>query len=246
MLQVKSAQERWEERVGAPEIPSAPTHLPNDAVAVIYRPTRSAMTSGKARSQHWKLRFEPRSPCHVEPLMGWTGSDDPLSQIEITFPSVERAVAYARRQGVNFVVRGVSDVGANVRQMTDAKAQVNSPATVRPWVERTLGPDVIKQGVPSGTDPSCAYANPKDVLADSALSRLEKRDVLQRWALDAYLIELALSKGRPVSHRSRLDEVIDALIDLDENKPAVTVIGMAGPGCAGRPGRATENRRGVR
>jgi ETC complex I subunit-like protein len=225
MLQIKSAQERWEERVGAPQIPPAPSHFPTDAVAVIYRPTRSAMTSGKARSQQWKLRFKPRSPHYVEPLMGWTASDDPVSQIELTFPSMETAVAYARRQGLNFVVRGVSDVGANVRRITDAKA--TSQATVRPWrlewVERTLGPDVIKQGVPSGADPSCGYADPKDVLADSALSRPEKRDVLQRWALDAYLVELALSKGRPVPHQSRLDEVIDALIDLDENKPAVTL-----------------------
>lgn len=59
MLQVKSAQERWEERVAAPQIPPAPSHFPNGAVAVIYRPTRSAMTSGKARSQHRKLRNVP-------------------------------------------------------------------------------------------------------------------------------------------------------------------------------------------
>jgi hypothetical protein len=34
MLQVKSAQERWDERVSAPQIPPAPSHFPNDALAV--------------------------------------------------------------------------------------------------------------------------------------------------------------------------------------------------------------------
>jgi len=157
--------------------------------------------------------------------MGWTGNDDTLSQVELAFPSVEAAVAYARRQGVNFVVRGLSAVGDNLQRVADAKARGTSRETVRPWrlegIERTLGPEVIQQGVPRGTDASSGYANPKDVLADPALTQSEKRDVLQRWALDAYLIELALSKGLPVSHQSRLDDVIDALIDLDDTKPAV-------------------------
>jgi hypothetical protein len=88
------------------------------------------------------------------------------------------------------------------------------------WVERTLGREIIKQDTPRGPDPSSDYGNPKDVLADPALTQPEKRDKLQRWALDAYLIERALPKGHPVWRQSRLDEVIDALIDLDENKRA--------------------------
>ena len=160
--------------------------------------------------------------------MGWTGSDDALSQVELSFPSLEAAAAYARRQGLNSVIRGHRDVGANVRHMPDEKS--------RPWrlesVKRTLGPEVIKKGVQPGTDPSAGYADPKDVLADLALTKSGKRDVLQRWALDAYLIEMALSKGHPISHPSRLEEVIDALIDLDEDKTAV--IAQHAPGRAER------------
>jgi hypothetical protein len=81
--------------------------FPPDAVAVIYRPARSAMTSGLANTRQWKLRFERRSAPFIEPLMGWTGGDDTLTQVELTFRSAEEAVAYARRQGLKSVVHGL-------------------------------------------------------------------------------------------------------------------------------------------
>jgi hypothetical protein len=80
--------------------------FPRDAVARIYRPARSAMTSGTARTRRWLLRFDRRRPPFVEPLMGWTGGNDTLTQVELTFPSREAALAYARRQGLAYVVEG--------------------------------------------------------------------------------------------------------------------------------------------
>jgi hypothetical protein len=62
MLQeTNSAQECWTERDGAPRTALTRSVFPDDALAVIYKPARSAMTSGKARTRDWKLRFEPRS-----------------------------------------------------------------------------------------------------------------------------------------------------------------------------------------
>jgi ETC complex I subunit conserved region len=81
---------------------------------LIYRPARSAMTSGKARTREWKLRFEPRMPRYIEPLMGWTEHDDTLAEVELSFPSMEAAVAYARRGGLHYVVQGLTDVGTNI------------------------------------------------------------------------------------------------------------------------------------
>jgi hypothetical protein len=80
--------------------------FPRDAVARIYRPARSAMTSGKARTRRWLLRFDRRRPPFVEPRMGWTGGDDTLTQVELAFPTREAALAYARRQGLAYVVEG--------------------------------------------------------------------------------------------------------------------------------------------
>jgi hypothetical protein len=224
MLQsVKSAEERWMDRVGVSPVPPTPSVFPADVVAIIYQPARSAMTSGKARTQQWKLRFEPSSPQFIEPLMGWTGSDDTLSQVELTFPSAEAAVAYARRQGLRYVLHGDKDADANVRQIGHVNRANSSqlPSTPRPrrleWIEQTLGPDVIRNGIPAGSGPSARYASPRDVLRDPALSESQKADALRRWALDEYRSELALFKGDAVPHPSRLDEVVDALLDLVES-----------------------------
>lgn len=101
----KGVCEDWTERGGTPKRPLTPSIFPDDAAAIIYRPARSAMTSGKANTRHWKLRFDRRTPPFIEPLMGWTGGDDPLAQVELTFPTRDAAVAYAERQGLTFTVQ---------------------------------------------------------------------------------------------------------------------------------------------
>jgi hypothetical protein len=128
-------------------IPTPPSVLPNDAVAVIYRPARSAMTSGKARTRHWKLRFEPRTPRYIKPLMGWTGHDDTLAQVELSFPSLETAVAYARCEGLQYVVHGPSDLGSKVHHIEHGKyaASENSQSVASPArlerMEQTQSPE---------------------------------------------------------------------------------------------------------
>jgi hypothetical protein len=72
---------------------------------VIYQPAKSAMTSGRAATKRWLLEYEPQSAPFIEPLMGWTGSADPMAQMRLTFPSREAAVAYAERQGLDYEVR---------------------------------------------------------------------------------------------------------------------------------------------
>jgi hypothetical protein len=58
----------------------------------IYRPCRSVMQSGGCNRPAWVLEFEPASPPWIEPLMGWTASDDPFAQIRLTFPTLTAAV----------------------------------------------------------------------------------------------------------------------------------------------------------
>jgi hypothetical protein len=58
------------------------------------------------------------------------------------------------------------------------------------------------------------YANPDEILKSPKLSTQQKRELLCKWAFDAYRVEVTAA-GIPPCSPSRLDEVIDALIDLD-------------------------------
>ncbi len=73
-------------------------------VARIYRPAKTAMQSGQARSSEWLLEFEPAAPRAVDPLMGWTGSTDTKGQVKLQFATREEAIAYAERNGIAFRV----------------------------------------------------------------------------------------------------------------------------------------------
>jgi hypothetical protein len=78
-------------RAMTPLLPTGPT--------VIYKPARSAMTSGGRGTKRWVLRFERRRPLRIEPLMGWTAGDDPMAHVELKFGSLRSAIRYAERLG---------------------------------------------------------------------------------------------------------------------------------------------------
>ena len=71
-------------------------------LARIYRPAKTAMQSGKAKTKDWRLEFEPASARTVDPLMGWTSSSDMNGQVRLSFETREEAVAYAERHGIPF------------------------------------------------------------------------------------------------------------------------------------------------
>jgi hypothetical protein len=72
--------------------------------ARIYKPARTAMQSGTAKTREWVLDFEPEQPRMVEPLMGWTSSGDMKQQVRLSFDTKEEAVAYCERNGIAYQV----------------------------------------------------------------------------------------------------------------------------------------------
>jgi hypothetical protein len=72
--------------------------------ARIYKPSKTAMQSGFAKSKDWVLDFEPEEPRQVEPLMGWTSSGDMRQQLCLRFATKEEAVAYCERHGIAYQV----------------------------------------------------------------------------------------------------------------------------------------------
>jgi hypothetical protein len=73
-------------------------------VARIYKPAKTAMQSGTAKTTDWVLDYEPEQPRAIEPLMGWTSSGDMRQQLRLRFDTAEEAVAYCKRQGIPYQV----------------------------------------------------------------------------------------------------------------------------------------------
>ncbi len=72
--------------------------------ARIYKPTKTAMQSGAARTEDWVLEHMPESAREIDPLMGWTGSGNTQTQVKLTFPTKEEAIAYAEKMGLAYTV----------------------------------------------------------------------------------------------------------------------------------------------
>lgn len=83
--------------------------------ARIYQPAKSAMQSGTAKTKHWVLEYAQGSSREVDPLMGWTSSDDTQTQVKLRFDSKKDAVEYARDHGIDAVVQDPKARKHNVR-----------------------------------------------------------------------------------------------------------------------------------
>jgi len=233
---------------GAARRPPAGSVFPEDATARIFRPARSATTSGKARTRRWVLRFDRRTPDFIEPLMGWTGGDDTLVQVELSFPSLESAVAYAERQGLAYRVEGAAGSLGGLHPARDRQAlEAERRAALEDayagwfvfalmqarygWCDVPMLPDLER----ALTNPAAVFRSPAEVVTHPALSSDAKRQILTRWAWDEYLLQLATEEAMPEGREpSRLDAVKSALTRLDRLEGgAVLVVSRPGRGRAG-------------
>ncbi len=83
--------------------------------ARIYQPARNAMTSGAAKTKHWVLEYVSGAAREVDPLMGWTSSDDTQSQVRLTFETKDAALEYAEDHGIDAVVAEPHKRKPNIR-----------------------------------------------------------------------------------------------------------------------------------
>ncbi len=87
--------------------------------ARIYKPAKTAMQSGFAKTKNWVVDFDPEEPRHVEPLMGWTSSSDMRQQLRLRFATKEEAVAYCERHGVAYQLTEAAPVKRRIASYAD-------------------------------------------------------------------------------------------------------------------------------
>src|SRR5437868_1244025 len=74
------------------------------ALARIYRPSKTAMQSGRRQSKKWLLEYEPASRRDPDPLMGWSSAADTLNEVQLRFDTLEEAVAFADKHGMQYTI----------------------------------------------------------------------------------------------------------------------------------------------
>ena len=74
------------------------------ALARIYRPSKSAMQSGRGQARKWLLEYEPASRRDPDPLMGWSSAQDTLNEVRLRFDSEAEAIAFARKHRLDYTL----------------------------------------------------------------------------------------------------------------------------------------------
>ena len=72
--------------------------------AKIYKPSKTAMQSGRSKFNQWVLKFNNNRNQKKDSLMGWNGGSDTISQVELKFATKEDAIKYAKRNDIEYVV----------------------------------------------------------------------------------------------------------------------------------------------
>ena len=71
--------------------------------AKIYKPTKTAMQSGKRNEKKWLLEFDTLNT-GISPLMGWESSKDTMSEVKLKFSTKEQAINYAKKNNIDYFI----------------------------------------------------------------------------------------------------------------------------------------------
>tara|TARA_Y100000590_G_C15647434_1_gene987415 strand:+ start:108 stop:389 length:282 start_codon:yes stop_codon:yes gene_type:complete len=71
--------------------------------AKIYKPSKTAMQSGKRNSKKWLLELDTLDTV-INPLMGWESSRDTMSEVKLEFSSKEEAINYVKKNNIEYYI----------------------------------------------------------------------------------------------------------------------------------------------
>ena len=71
--------------------------------AKIFKPSKTAMQSGKRNTKNWLLEFDTKNTS-IDPLMGWESSKDTMSEVKIEFETKDQAINFAKKNNINYYI----------------------------------------------------------------------------------------------------------------------------------------------
>ena len=86
---------------------------------IIYKPSKTAMQSGKARTKAWVLEHKQSSARRPHALMGLSSASETTNHIKFTFETKEEAIAYAERHSLEYTVQIPREVKPKLKAYAD-------------------------------------------------------------------------------------------------------------------------------
>ncbi len=101
----------------------------------IYRPAKSAMQSGRAKTEAWVIEPAQETAREPEPLMGWLAAGDTFSGLQgvMRFGSRDEAIAFVQKQGWSYTVSEPSE------RRVKPRSNLENFRIVRPQDEERAG-----------------------------------------------------------------------------------------------------------
>ena len=85
----------------------------------IFKPTKTAMQSGRANTKKWVLEFQPLKKPQKDVLMGWNGLSSTKNQIRMSFRTKEDALAFAKRNKLQTIIDEPNERVMHVKRYSD-------------------------------------------------------------------------------------------------------------------------------
>ena len=79
-------------------------------IVKIFKPAKTAMQSGKAKTRLWQLQVLDGTTQTKDPLIGYHGGSSTKSQIKLQFDSKEDAINFAKSKNYDYEVIEASAV----------------------------------------------------------------------------------------------------------------------------------------
>ena len=70
----------------------------------IYKPSKTAMQSGRAKTKLWLAEYISEKSTTKDTLMGWTSNIDTRSQIKLFFKTKKQAIEWAKKTNYQYFV----------------------------------------------------------------------------------------------------------------------------------------------